>query len=91
MCQNFIIIALIWKYNKSIGTLEKLTAAAIGLGYAYLLFGIPQAIPDDMWGVISSSNSILSKYLYLLLIWSFVDIIAKLPQLISNFKMKSTG
>ena len=62
MCQNFIIIALIWNYNKSIGTMEKLAVAAAGLGYAYLLFVIPHAITEDMWGIISSSNSILSKY-----------------------------
>jgi hypothetical protein len=61
MCQNFVIIALIWKYNKSIGGVEKFLVAVAGLGYAYLLFGIPQVIPDEMWGVISSSNSILSK------------------------------
>jgi hypothetical protein len=61
MCQNFIIIALIWKYNKAIGFAEKLLVALAGLGYAYVLFAIPQQIPEEMWGVISSSNSILSK------------------------------
>ena len=45
MCQNFIIISLIWKYNKSIGTIEKIVVAVFGLGYAYLLFAIPHAIP----------------------------------------------
>jgi hypothetical protein len=61
MCQNFIIISLIWKYNKSIGTMEKLIVAVGGLSYAYLLFAIPDAIPLEVWSVISSSNSILSK------------------------------
>lgn len=61
MCQNFVIISLIWSYNKHIGTIEKFMVAAAGVGYAYLLFVIPHAITEDMWGVISSSNSILSK------------------------------
>lgn len=61
MCQNFIIITLVWNYNKSIGTMEKLAVAVAGLGYAYILFVTPEAINEDMWGIISSSNSILSK------------------------------
>ena len=63
MCQNFIIIALIWQFNKDIGIVEKFTAALFGLGYAYLLFLEPSMIPEDMWQLISSSNSILSKYI----------------------------
>ena len=62
MCQNFVIIALIWKFNKSIGTGEKILTALIGLSYAYLLFVAPHMISADMWQVISSSNSILSKF-----------------------------
>ena len=38
MVQNYIIILLIWSYNKSIGFVEKLFIFVFMIGYAILLF-----------------------------------------------------
>ena len=38
MVQNYIIILLIWVYNKDIGIVEKLAIFAFMVGYAFLLF-----------------------------------------------------
>jgi len=38
MVQNYIIILLIWSYNKSIGFVEKMFIFAFMIGYAFLLF-----------------------------------------------------
>lgn len=38
MCQNFIIIALIWMYNKEVSAAQKAAVALSFAGYAYALF-----------------------------------------------------
>ena len=44
MCQNFIIIMLIWKFNKNIGAAEKLAVVVFYIGYAYVLFVTPHVL-----------------------------------------------
>ena len=62
MVQNFFIILLLWVYNKNISLLEKLAVIAFFSGYGYILFATPQLIEQYQWDIISSSNSILSKF-----------------------------
>lgn len=77
MVQNFLITLMIWHYNKTIATSEKILVAALGGAYAFALFS-PGIISSEYWKLISSSNTML-------------NIAAKLPQIYTNFKMKSTG
>jgi hypothetical protein len=99
MVQNFFILLLIWNYNKTISTPEKMAVFFFYIGYAYVLFVTPNIIQQYQWDLISSSNSVLSKSKHFLLnfpdsklnIFIPSDIVAKLPTLINNFKMKSTG
>ena len=74
------IILLIWAYNKKIEVTEKFMAVVfLGL-YATLLF-TPQnfgVIQKHHWGLITSSVGIL-------------NIFARVPQIITNWKNKSTG
>ena len=76
MAQNFIIIFLIWTYNKSIGFVEKLCVFLFFSAYAFALF--TNIFTVEQWVVISSSNTALTVF-------------SKLPQVITNFRMSSTG
>ena len=38
LVQNFVIILMIWNYNKTISSIEKLLVFGMFAGYAYLLF-----------------------------------------------------
>lgn len=60
MCQNFVVILLIWSYNKSIGFLEKVIVAAFFAGYAYVLF-TPGLLTQEHRDLISGSTIALSK------------------------------
>ena len=60
MVQNFLIILLIWNYNKSIGFLEKLLVFAFFCGYAYLLY-TPGLLTLEMLDAVSGSTILLSK------------------------------
>ena len=78
--QNCIIILLIWLYNKNIGMLEKLVIFAFLIGYAFLLFDpLGKAIiQDEHWKLITSSST-------------FMNIMAKVPQILTIYSNKSTG
>ena len=77
MVQNFLIILLIWNFNKSIGALEKVFVFVFFSAYAYVLF-TDALIPQQVWTVISSSSTVLG-------------IAGKVPQIWTNFSTKSTG
>lgn len=80
MVQNYIIIMLIWFYNKNIGILEKLFIFAFMAGYAYLLFDPMQQglLKEEHWKLITSSST-------------FMNMMAKLPQIYTIYSNKSTG
>ena len=92
MVQNFVIIQLIWNYNKTVGFVEKLLVSVFFMAYGYTMFKTTMITPE-LWTLISSSSSLLSKYIYLIFINPFcsLDIIAKVPQILTNFRNKSTG
>lgn len=92
MVQNFVIIQLIWNYNKTVGFVEKLLVSVFFMAYGYTMFKTTMITPE-LWTLISSSSSLLSKYIYLVFINPFcsLDIIAKVPQILTNFSNKSTG
>ena len=61
MCQNFVIILLIWMYNQKIGFAEKLAVILFFAGYAYVLY-TPGILTTDMLEAVSGSTILLSKY-----------------------------
>ena len=77
MVQNFIIIFLIWIYNKEINFGQKTAVAAMFGGYAYALF-TPGILTDYHWSMISASGTMLG-------------LIARLPIIWGTFQNKSTG
>ena len=95
MVQNFVIIQLIWNYNKTVGFVEKVLVSVFFMAYGYTMFKTTMITPE-LWTLISSSSSLLSKYIYLIFTRSInpfcsLDIIAKVPQILTNFRNKSTG
>mgnify|MGYP000864314278 CR=1 FL=1 len=77
LVQNAAIILLIWQFNKDINIIVKILVLLFWIGYAYILF-TPNFLGNNEWTLISSSSTLL-------------NIIAKLPQIYSNFTAKSTG
>ena len=76
MGQNFVIIFMIWYYNKSIGFAEK---AGVFMFFSFYAFGLfTNVFTPEQWLVIQSSNTALTVF-------------SKLPQVITNFRMGSTG
>ena len=63
MVQNFIIIALIWKYNPDIPKSEVLMIAGFIFSYAMLIFDpFNQSIlKDNHWAFITSCSTFMSK------------------------------
>ena len=62
MVQNFVIILMLWSYNKSVGAAEKLMVLVFFASYAYVLF-FGNLLPTVAWDYISSSGTGLSKSL----------------------------
>lgn len=56
--QNFIIILLLWSYNKSISFAEKALVTLFLGGYAFLLFS-PGMLEANHWQVVASSTTLL--------------------------------
>ena len=75
--QNFIILILIWNYNKSIFMLEKLAFLTIAFAYGFLLFEGSFMTPEA-WDMIASAQIVLV-------------VLTKLPQIITTFSKGSTG
>jgi len=48
MAQNFLVIMLIWSYNKNIGAAEKFLVFLFFVGYAYVLF-TPAMLDANHW------------------------------------------
>ena len=78
LVQNFIILLLVWAYTKKIGFLEKLAVLAIygAEVYVFLLGGYP--LDAGSWQKVMTGVSIVMS-------------LSRVPQVISNFKNKSTG
>ena len=89
MVQNYIIIWLIWTYNKNISFLEKVGVFVFFSVYGWAMFS-NQVFTEQHWQLIQSSNTVMSKFFSIPFTFS-KDIVAKIPQIWSNFKMKSTG
>jgi mannose-P-dolichol utilization defect protein 1 len=75
--QNFVILLLIWQFNKTIGCMEKLFFIAFFSAYTFILFS-GEYMDDQLWNMVSSSSSIM-------------NLAAKMPQLYANYCAKSTG
>ena len=75
--QNAIVILLIYAYDKSISMVEKLVVIVAFSGYTTFLL-MDQDVPEHAWPMIASSCIIL-------------NCMARIPQIYSNFKSKSTG
>ena len=67
LCQNIVIIFLMWSYNKSISTLEKLAVVAFFATYSFLLFG-DTLLTEQHWAIIAQSNIMVCKSYSLTLI-----------------------
>lgn len=80
MFQNFIIILLFWSYNKSIGFVEKFVIFVFFVVYPVLLFDPLEKkfLQEEQFEIITSLGTIL-------------NVIAKVPQIYTIFKNKSTG
>ena len=77
MVQNFLIILLMWHYNKSIGFLEKVVSFSLLTGYAYALF-TPGILTMEMLDAAVGANMLLTAA-------------ARIPQIYTIFSQKSTG
>ena len=75
MCQNFLVIFLIWNYNKTIGAVEKVIVIAFFIAYAHVLFN-STILTREMLELVSGSTIALSKFQ---LSSHFVDIAARIP------------
>ncbi len=73
MVQNCIITLLVWNYNKSIGTIEKLMVMAFLSSYAVLLFDPfdKNILQPEHWALITSNGIVLSKYFDLSAVFQF--------------------
>ena len=101
MLQNFIIIALIWKYNKDVAFSEIFMLSAFMISYAMLIFDPlgRGTLTEQHWAFITSCSTFMSKWNNwsfhhkLLSHWFFFpsDVIAKLPQIYTIYANKSTG
>jgi hypothetical protein len=70
MVQNFVIIVLIWQYNKDIAIFEKIGVALVFGLYCFVLFQ-KGLLSDSHWQLISSSSTVLSKLKFTFLIIIF--------------------
>jgi len=75
--QNFLIILLIWNYNKSIFMLEKMFFMVFAFAYAFLLLD-GTFMTTDMWNIIASSGIVLL-------------VLQRGPQIFTTWRNKSTG
>lgn len=88
MASNIIIALLIWKYNPKITKLEKIICSSVFLAYSYLLLS-DKYLSDAHWGIVAKTNIILCKPHTP---WRYcIVILSRLPQILVNFKNKSTG
>ena len=75
--QNLMIVLLIWKYDKSIGMVEKFIFTASLSAYMFVLFS-DTMIPEESWVLISSSTVLFG-------------LASRVPQIWSNYQAQSTG
>lgn len=60
MAQNFVIISLIWRFNKAIGLAEKAGVFLFFASYGFCLF--TNVFSPDHWNLISGSNTALTIF-----------------------------
>ena len=75
--QNFIILILIWNYDKSKFVIEKITFLTVAFAYGFVLFE-GSFMTVEYWNVIASAQI-------------FLVVLTKLPQIIYTFSAGSTG
>lgn len=75
--QNVLIILLVWKFNKSISIVEKIVFFLFTSVYAFVIFEGSMMTPE-LWDIVVSSQLVL-------------QIIQRVPQIITTFKNGSTG
>ena len=77
LAQNFIVLLLIYKYDKTIGLGEKIGFVAFIGGYLTVLL-MDTIVPEHIWPFVSSSCIIF-------------NVMSRIPQIYSTFQAKSTG
>ncbi len=87
LAQNFVIVGLIWKFNRKITKLEKYILSAFFLSYSIILLS-DRFLSDKHWNLIAKSNIIFCKNNRHLI---YIVLLSRLPQIIINFRNKSTG
>ena len=87
MVQNFMVILMIWYYNKEINFAESIFMTAIFGFFGYTLF-VPGQLSIEMLENFLSANILFSKCE---LIDSFADIGSRIPQIYTNCVEQSTG
>ena len=75
--QNIILLFQIWFYSKSISAESKIKYSSLTLIYVSIFVFI-QGIPEFIWRLLISTASI-------------INLISKIPQIITNYRSKSTG
>ena len=70
MVQNFIIILLMWQYNKKIGTAEKFGVLVFFTAYLTLCLDLSGQgfLNADHWQMITGANTVMSKLTLLFII-----------------------
>jgi hypothetical protein len=72
-----VITWLVWKYNKSIQTYEKIAFTVFLIVYCFLLFD-GSFLTEEHWAIIASSSMGLT-------------VLSRVPQIYETFNKKSTG
>jgi len=88
LAQNLAIVALLWRYNKKITKAEKYTLTALYLIYAAVLLS-DRFLKDKHWKFIANTNILLCKKSTILILK--LVLLSRLPQIMINYKHKSTG
>ena len=77
LAQNFVVILLIYQYDKTISIVEKFLFCAFFVAYSFVLL-TPSFLPEEAWPLVSSSCVLL-------------NISARVPQIYNNWSEGSTG
>ena len=86
LMQNFVIVLLLWTFNKQISAVEKLFCFVLMTSYSYFLFS-DVFLTEEQWQYVAQSNLLLSNISFFIC----VVVLSRVPQIYTNFVNKSTG
>ena len=75
--QSSICVLLIWTYDEGYSVFEKVIVFTIGIGVSTYLY-LDYNVPDHIWGLMNNIG--IGAFVY-----------SRIPQIIENFRSKSTG